>query len=101
LFESLGPTLKLVRPTAQIEGRLQRWQLFHHVHLLSRTLKRMPPCSSLVRAQPEPGAPGWHVLNGHLGWMLPPLLQITCCLHSLYSQQVMLCGGLQGLGFRV
>lgn len=72
----------------QIEGRLPRWQLFHHVHLISRTLKRMPPCSALAAADSAPGSPGWHVLNRHLGWLLPLLLQITWCLHSLYSPQV-------------
>lgn len=72
----------------QIEGRQPRWEVFHHIHMISRTVKRMPACSSLTNAESVPGAAGWHVLNGHLAWMLGPLLQIVRCLHSIYSPQV-------------
>ena len=69
-------------------GRQPRWEVFHHIHMISRTVKRMPACSSLTNAESVPGAAGWHVLNGHLAWMLGPLLQIVRCLHSIYSPQV-------------
>lgn len=72
----------------QIEGRQPRWELFHQVHMISRTVKRMPGCSSLAAAETAPGAAGWHVLNSHLPWMLGPLLQIVRCLHLLYTPQV-------------
>ncbi len=72
----------------QVEGRQPRWELFHHVHMVSRTVKRMPACSSLTAAESVPGAAGWHVLNSHLAWMLGPLLQMFRCLHSLYTPPV-------------
>ena len=71
----------------QVGGRLLRWQLFHHVHVLSRAVKRMPACANLDTVEEAPGAPGWHVLNRHVGWALPRLLQLTRCLHSVWSPQ--------------
>ncbi|BDA43725.1 Exportin-5 [Coccomyxa sp. Obi] len=79
--------LRASQGTIEIEGRQPRWELFHHVHMVSRTVKRMPACSSLTSAESIPGSAGWHVLNGHLAWMLGPLLQMFRCLHSLYTPQ--------------
>ena len=66
---------------------MPRWETFHHVHIIGRVLKRMPACSTLAQADSAPGAPGWHVLNAHLPWLLQPLLQLACCLRYVWSQE--------------
>ena len=66
---------------------MPRWETFHHVHIIGRVLKRMPACSALAQADSAPGAPGWHVLNAHLPWLLQPLLQLACDLRYVWSQE--------------
>lgn len=69
---------------------MPRWETFHHVHIIGRVLRRMPACSSLAQAESAPGSPGWHVVDAHLQWLLPPLLQLTCCLRCVWSAEVIL-----------
>ena len=69
---------------------MPRWETFHHVHIIGRVLRRMPACSSLAQAESAPGSPGWHVMDAHLQWLLPPLLQLTCCLCYVWSAEVIL-----------
>ncbi len=69
---------------------MARWETFHHVHIIGRVLRRMPACSSLAQAESAPGSPGWHVVDAHLQWLLPALMQLTCCLRCVWSAEVML-----------
>ena len=69
---------------------MARWETFHHVHIVGRVLRRMPACSSLAQAESAPGSPGWHVVDAHLQWLLPALMQLTCCLRCVWSAEVML-----------
>ncbi len=67
---------------------MPRWETFHHVHIIGRVLRRMPACSSLAQAESAPGSPGWHVVDAHLQWLLPALMQLTCCLRCVWSAEV-------------
>ena len=67
---------------------MPRWETFHHVHIIGRVLRRMPACSSLTQAESSPGSPGWHVVDAHLQWLLPSLMQLTCCLRCVWSAEV-------------
>ena len=69
---------------------MPRWETFHHVHIIGRVLRRMPACSSLTQAESAPGSPGWHVVDAYLQWLLPGLLQLTCCLRHVWSAEVIL-----------
>jgi len=78
------------RPT-QVGGGFHRWLLCHHLQLLERAVKRLPGS-----AENDAGAancmnqasPSWHVLNPHLEWILPTLLQMTANIHWLSTPQV-------------
>ena len=84
----------------QVRGQEGRWLLYHHLHLLERCAKRMPPSQPLAPANSQgapilepvmvPGAPGWHALNGHIAWFLPQLLLICGCMQSLWGPEVRL-----------
>lgn len=69
---------------------MPRWETFHQIHIIGRVLRRMPACSSLTQAESVPGSPGWHAVDAHLPWLLPPLMQLTCCLRYVWSAEVRL-----------
>lgn len=61
----------------------------HHLQLLERATKRLP--ASADNGAPDPmsqQSPSWHLLNPHLPWILPSLLQLVLNLHHLSSPQV-------------
>ena len=61
----------------------------HHLQLLERAVKRLPASADLGAPHPESSAsPSWHVLNAHLDWALPTLLQMTANLHALSTPAV-------------
>ena len=61
----------------------------HHLQLLERAVKRLPASADLGAPHQESSAsPAWHVLNAHLDWALPTLLQMTANLHALSSPAV-------------
>ena len=61
----------------------------HHLQLLERAVKRLPASADLGAPNPESSAsPSWHVLNAHLDWALPTLLQMTANLHALSTPAV-------------
>ncbi|KAK9833279.1 hypothetical protein WJX81_002345 [Elliptochloris bilobata] len=72
---------------AEVGGRLARWELYHDLHRVEHAAKRGPCSRTLGAASADPRQPGWHVLNGHLPWMLPPLLQLMRCLNAVWEPQ--------------
>ena len=97
---SPAPPTELNSHLMQVRGQEGRWLLYHHLHLLERCAKRMPPSQPLAPANSQgapilepvmvPGAPGWHALNGHIAWFLPQLLLICGCMQSLWGPEVRL-----------
>ena len=69
-------------------GRLARWELYHDLHRVEHAARRGPCSRALGAASADPAHPGWHVLNGHLPWLLPPLLQLMRCLNAVWEPQV-------------
>ena len=86
---SAGPILcKLALLRLKMGGGFDRWMLCHHLQLLERAVKRLP--GSADNGAPEPAeqsSPAWHVLNPHLAWILPSLLQLILSLHQLSTPQ--------------
>lgn len=74
----------------QVGGRLARWELYHDLHRVEHAARRGPSSRALGAASANPAHAGWHVLNGHLPWLLPPLLQLMRCLNAVWEPQV--CG---------
>jgi len=70
-----------------VGGRLARWELFHDLHRVEHAAKRGPCSRTLASSSADPRQPGWHVLNAHLPWMLPALLQFTRCLNAVWEPQ--------------
>ena len=63
--------------------------LCHHLQLLERAVKRLPASANSGAPDPmSPSSPSWHVLNPHLGWILPSILQLTLNLHYFSTPQV-------------
>ena len=72
----------------QIGGGFQRWMAAHHLQLVERAVRRLPGSADTGAMNcMDPSSPAWHVLNPHLDWMLPSLLQIANNLHSLSTPQ--------------
>lgn len=69
-------------------GRLARWELYHDLHRVEHAARRGPCSRALGAASADPAHPGWHVLNAHLPWLLPPLLQLMRCLNAVWEPQV-------------
>jgi hypothetical protein len=63
--------------------------LCHHLQLLERAVKRLPASAENSSDNPlSQSSPSWHVLNPHLEWILPTLLQMTANIHWLSTPQV-------------
>ena len=76
----------------QVGGGQPRWELYHHLHLMERTVKRLPASSRLGETSSTvgPSSPSWHAVNVHLPWAMPVLLQLIQCLHTLWTPEVQL-----------
>ena len=72
----------------QVGGRLARWELYHDLHRVEHAAKRGPCSRSLQAASSDWRQPGYHVLNAHLPWLLPSLLQAMRCLNAVWEPQV-------------
>ncbi|KAK9810580.1 hypothetical protein WJX73_001776 [Symbiochloris irregularis] len=77
----------------QVGGGLARWELYHQIQLLERAAKRLPATGPPSEGQSLPpagqiGCAGWHALNAHMDWVLPVMLQLIKCLHSLGTPEV-------------
>lgn len=72
----------------QVGGRLARWELYHDLHRVEHAAKRGPCSRALQAASSDWRQPGYHVLNAHLPWLLPPLLQVMRCLNAVWEPQV-------------
>ena len=72
----------------QVGGRLARWELYHDLHRVEHAAKRGPCSRSLQAASSDWRQPGYHVLNAHLAWLLPSLLQVMRCLNAVWEPQV-------------
>ncbi len=72
----------------QVGGRLARWDLYHDLHRVEHAAKRGPCSRSLQAASSDWRQPGYHVLNVHLPWLLPSLLQVMRCLNAVWEPQV-------------
>lgn len=75
----------------QIGGGFDRWMLCHHLQLLERAVKRLPASADNGAPEAEKqSSAAWHVLNPHLAWILPSLLQLILSLHLLSTPQARL-----------
>lgn len=68
------------------------WNIFHTVTFFEKALKRSGnkkaswSTQSHTSASESPTSP--HPMSSHLSWMLPPLLRLLRCIHSLWSERV-------------
>ena len=73
----------------QVGGGLNRWIASHHLQVVVHAVRRLPASRNMEDADPQnPQSGSWHMLNQHLDWALPVLLQFVASMHSLYTPQV-------------
>lgn len=90
LSSPMGLVHLLTRGTNTPENE-RMWQIFHTVTIFERSLKRSGSKKASHSTSQEgseftiDGAYA-HPMASHLSWMLPPLLQLLRCIHSLWSQ---------------
>lgn len=68
------------------------WNIFHTVTFFEKAFKRSGSKKSNWNIQCHPSASDSfthpHPMSSHLSWMLPPLLRLLRCIHSLWSEPV-------------
>ncbi|XP_057853443.2 protein HASTY 1 isoform X2 [Cryptomeria japonica] len=92
LSEPMGLVHLLTRGPNTSENELM-WYIFHTITFYERALKRCgskktPHCTSQESSVIDMDSAYVHPLASHLSWMLPPLLKVLRCIHSLWSQAI-------------
>jgi len=73
-----------------IGGRQARWEVFHEVQMLERSLRRMPGVPPLVEGLPEgemPPVDPSHPFLPHTGWAFVLPLGLLACIHGLWAPE--------------
>ncbi|XP_024536193.1 protein HASTY 1, partial [Selaginella moellendorffii] len=67
--------------TENLSGDEGMWYIFHSIHFFEKALRR---CAAGVE-----GNPSSHPMAVHMSWILPPLIQLLRCLHSLWIPSIL------------
>eukprot|EP01018_Ginkgo_biloba_P008898 Gb_10620 [translate_table: standard] len=92
LSDPMGLVHLLTRSSNTSENELM-WSIFHTVTFFERALKRSGSKKNQQSASQESSlvsieVASSHPMASHLSWMLPPLLKLLRCIHSLWSQAI-------------